>query len=225
MFALGGAASSASAWRICKTKGTMTLHLAEAVVIAYLLGGIPFGYLFVRFAMGKDIRSMGSGNIGATNVHRSAGGKAGVIVLLLDIAKGFVAVWIAALLNPGSPLALALAAVAVMIGHAFPVFLRFKGGKAVACFIGAFLYIAPLALVAVLLIFVLVVAVTKYISLGSIIAALLFPLAVWLILHPPSPIVWASLFSALFIVYRHKANIQRLAGGTENVFSLKGRRR
>ncbi len=203
----------------------MTLHLAGAVVIAYLLGGIPFGYLFVRLAFGKDIRSMGSGNIGATNVHRSAGGKAGVAVLLLDIAKGFCAVWIAALLNPGSPLALALAAVAVMIGHAFPVFLRFKGGKAVACFIGAFLYIAPLAIAAVLLIFVLVVAVTKYISLGSIIAALLFPLAVWLILHPPSPIVWASLFSGLFIVYRHKANIQRLSGGTENVFSVKGRRR
>lgn len=203
----------------------MTLHLAGAVVIAYLLGGIPFGYLFVRLAFGKDIRSMGSGNIGATNVHRSAGGKAGVAVLLLDIAKGFFAVWIAALLNPGSPLALSLAAVAVMIGHAFPLFLRFKGGKAVACFIGAFLYIAPLAIAAVLLIFVLVVAVTKYISLGSIIAALLFPLAVWLILHPPSPIVWASLFSGLFIVYRHKANIQRLSGGTENVFSVKGRRR
>jgi glycerol-3-phosphate acyltransferase PlsY len=202
----------------------MTLHLATAVVIAYLLGGIPFGYLFVRFALGKDIRSMGSGNIGATNVHRSAGGKAGAIVLALDIAKGFLAVWISALLNPNSPLALALAAAAVMIGHAFPVFLRFKGGKAVACFIGAFLYIAPLALVAVLLIFVLVVAVTKYISLGSIVAALLFPLAVWLILHPPSPIVWASLFSALFIVYRHMANIQRLVRGTENVFSLKGRR-
>jgi glycerol-3-phosphate acyltransferase PlsY len=202
----------------------MTLHLATAVVIAYLLGGIPFGYLFVRFALGKDIRSMGSGNIGATNVHRSAGGKAGAIVLALDIAKGFLAVWISALLNPNSPLALALAAAAVMIGHAFPVFLRFKGGKAVACIIRAFLYIAPLALVAVLLIFVLVVAVTKYISLGSIVAALLFPLAVWLILHPPSPIVWASLFAALFIVYRHKANIQRLVRGTENVFSLKGRR-
>lgn len=203
----------------------MILQLAAAVVIAYLLGGIPFGYLFVRFALGKDIRTLGSGNIGATNVHRNAGGKAGVIVLLLDIAKGFVAVWIAALLNPNNPLALALAAIAVIIGHAFPVFLRFKGGKAVACFIGAFLYIAPLPLLAVLLIFVLVVAVTKYISLGSIIAALLFPFAVWLILHPPSPILWAALVSGVFIVYRHKANIQRLAGGTENVFSLKGQRR
>src|SRR5690348_4359684 len=127
----------------------MVLLLTLTTITAYLLGGVPFGYLFVRFALGKDIRSMGSGNIGATNVHRSAGGKAGVVVLLLDIAKGFIAVWIAALLNPGSPLALAFAATAVMIGHAFPVFLRFKGGKAVACFIGAFLYIAPLALAAV----------------------------------------------------------------------------
>ena len=202
----------------------MTLYLAGAVVIAYLLGGIPFGYLFVRLAFGKDIRSMGSGNIGATNVHRSAGGKAGVAVLLLDMTKGFFAVWIAALLNPGSPLALSLAAVAVMIGHAFPVFLRFKGGKAVACFIGAFLHCAARDC-----------GSAAHLRAGGSRHEIHFAR-----LHYRGAAVSARRladsasafayrlgisFSGLFIVYRHKANIQRLSGGTENVFSLKGRRR
>lgn len=201
----------------------MSLNLVLAVVIAYLLGGVPFGYLFVRFALKKDIRTMGSGNIGATNVHRTAGGRAGVIVLLLDILKGFLAVWIASLLTHGAPLGLAAAAMAVMIGHSFPVFLGFKGGKAVACFIGAFLFIAPLALLAVTVLFVLTVAVSKYISLGSILGALVFPIFVWLIMHPPAPILVAAIFAALLIVYRHKANIQRIVAGNENVFSFKGR--
>ncbi len=203
----------------------MTLSLVSATAIAYLLGGVPFGYLFVRFALGKDIRTMGSGNIGATNVHRSAGGKAGLIVLLLDILKGYLAVLFAGWLTHDSPLGLALSAAAVMIGHSFPVFLRFKGGKAVACFIGAFLYIAPLALLAVLLVFVLVVWVSKYISLGSVLAALLFPLAVWMIMHPPEPILISAVFAGLLITYRHKANIQRILAGNENVFSLRGRRK
>jgi len=198
--------------------------LAIAVILAYFLGGIPFGYLFVRFALGKDIRTMGSGNIGATNVHRSAGGSAGVAVLLLDIAKGFFAVWLAALMTHNAPEALALSAVAVMLGHAFPVLLKFRGGKAVACFIGAFLYIAPLALLAVLVVFVVVVAFSKYISLGSIAASVLFPIAVWQILHPAPPILNASVVAAFLIVLRHRANIERLVAGTENVFSLKGRR-
>lgn len=204
--------------------GTPTVTLILAGAIAYLLGGVPFGYLFVRFAMGKDIRTMGSGNIGATNVHRSAGGKAGIAVLVLDVAKGFAAVWIAALLTHGAPAALALAAVAVMLGHAYPMFLGFHGGKAVACFTGAFLYIAPLALAVVMVVFVLVAAVSKYVSLASILAAALFPLAMWLVMHPAAPVLWAAVFSAVFIIYRHKANIQRLRAGTENVFRLKGRR-
>jgi acyl phosphate:glycerol-3-phosphate acyltransferase len=203
---------------------TMSPNLFLASLIAYLLGGVPFGYLFVRFVVGKDIRTMGSGNIGATNVHRSAGRSAGVIVLLLDILKGFLAVWIASILTRDSSLGLALAAVSVMIGHSFPVFLRFKGGKAVACFIGAFLYIAPIALLAVLVIFILIVALSKYISLGSILSALLFPVAVWLIMRPPTPILLSAIFAAVLITYRHKANIQRIIAGNENVFSFKGRR-
>src|SRR5581483_8401205 len=122
--------------------------------VAYLVGGLPFGYWFVRLTSGKDIRTMGSGNIGATNVHRTQGGKAGVIVLLLDILKGFIAVFIGALVAPNNATALGLSAVFVMLGHCYPVFLRFKGGKAVACFVCAFLYIAPVALGIVLLMFV-----------------------------------------------------------------------
>jgi glycerol-3-phosphate acyltransferase PlsY len=202
----------------------MAIQLLVAAVVAYLLGGVPFGYLFVRFALGKDIRTMGSGNIGATNVHRSAGGKAGVIVLLLDILKGFLAVWIAGLLTHNDPRALALAAAAVMIGHSFPVFLGFKGGKAVACFVGAFLYIAPLALLVILLVFILIVGFSGYISLGSIVCAFLFPFIIWLVTHPPAPILYAAVFAGLLVIYRHKANIQRLRAGNENVFSLKGRR-
>lgn len=206
------------------TPDSMAPSLALTTVTAYLLGGVPFGYLFVRFALGKDIRTMGSGNIGATNVHRSAGGKAGVIVLLLDILKGFAAVWFANFLTHGNTTALALAVAAVMLGHAFPVFLRFRGGKAVACYLGAFLYIAPLAVLAVVPVFVLTVVLSKYISLASIVSVVVFPVVLLIAAHPSPAVLIAAIFAAWLIVYRHKANIQRLKMGTENVFSLRGRR-
>ncbi len=190
--------------------------------MAYLIGGLPFGYWFVRMSSGEDIRTMGSGNIGATNVHRAAGGKAGFVVLLLDILKGFIAVWLAAALTGSLPVALALSAVAVMLGHCFPVFLHFKGGKAVACFVGAFLYIAPLALLCVAVVFFAIVFFSKYISLGSIVGAATFPFLVWMTGHPPVPILAASLFAGLLIIYRHQANIQRLRSGKEHLFSLRG---
>lgn len=166
---------------------------------------------------------MGSGNIGATNVHRTAGKKAGLIVLFLDILKGFLAVWMASLLTHGNVLALALAAAAVMLGHCYPVLLGFKGGKAVACFIGAFAFITPLPLLATTLVFVAVVALSKYISLGSILGALVFPLLVWLIQRPPRDILLASIFAAALIVYRHQGNISRLRRRKEPTFSLKGK--
>ncbi len=199
------------------------LILAVLTMAAYLIGGLPFGYWFVRLTAGRDIRTMGSGNIGATNVHRTMGGKAGVIVLLLDIAKGWIAVFIAGAATHNNPVAIALAIVAVMLGHCYPVFLNFRGGKAVACFVGAFLYAAPLPLFAILVFFVVVVAMTRYISLGSVLAAAVFPIAVWLISHPPLPILLASIIAALLIIYRHKANISRLRSGTEHAFSLKGK--
>ena len=131
------------------------------------------------------------------------------------------AVWLAAKLSHDSPLCMSAAALAVMAGHAYPIFLKFRGGKAVASFIGAFLYLTPIPLAAVLILFVIVVAASRHISLGSIVAAGTLPLAVWLIEHPPAPVLLASLAAGTFIVYRHKANVDRIRAGTENVFRFK----
>jgi len=196
--------------------------IAVTTALAYFVGGLPFGYWFVRFSSGEDIRTTGSGNIGATNVHRTRGWKAGIVVLLLDICKGFLAVWIAGLLTGSNALALALAAAAVMLGHCYPFLLGFKGGKAVACFVGAFLYLTPLALAVVLVIFVAIVVLSNYISLASIAGAAIFPAVVWTVSHPPGPIFVASIFAALLIIFRHKANVSRLLSGTENKFRRKG---
>jgi glycerol-3-phosphate acyltransferase PlsY len=189
-----------------------------AVLIAYVAGSIPFGYLLVKLTAGKDVRAEGSGNIGATNVLRTAGRAVAVATLLLDIAKGFFAVWVAAELTSPSSMWTSLAALAVMAGHAFPVFLKFQGGKAVATFIGAFLYVTPASLGAALVVFVIVVAVTGHISAGSILAAGTFPLAVWLIEHPPAVVMVASVIAGALIVYRHKENLDRMRAGTEHVF-------
>lgn len=191
-----------------------------ALVIAYLLGSIPFGYLLVKWRTGVDVRSAGSGNIGATNVLRTTGRAAGVVTLLLDIGKGYVAVWIASRLTGGVELWESTAALAVMAGHAYPVFLRFHGGKAVASFIGAFLRLTPLPLIAALIVFLGVAVWTRHISLGSIAAAATFPLAVWLILQASWPVMAASILAAVFVIYRHSSNIERLHTGTEHVFSF-----
>jgi acyl phosphate:glycerol-3-phosphate acyltransferase len=196
--------------------------IAASTILAYLLGGLPFGYWFVRLVSGKDIRTMGSGNIGATNVQRTAGSKAGIIVLLLDICKGFLAVLLARFITHSNDVGVALSAFAVMLGHCYPVFLRFKGGKAVACFVGVFLFLAPLALAATAVVFLATVAVSKHISLGSITGAALFPFALWLIQPQPLPILAAAIASGILIIFRHKANIKRLRKGEEHVFSLKG---
>jgi glycerol-3-phosphate acyltransferase PlsY len=192
-----------------------------ALLLAYLIGAIPFGYLVVKFTTGDDIRESGSGNTGATNVLRTTGRGPAILTLALDIAKGFGAVWLAAWFTDGSPAWTAYAALAVMAGHAFPVFLKFHGGKAVASFIGAFLYLAPVPLLAALTVFLITVAWTRYISAGSILAAGSFPLGVWLIDHPPLIVFLVSLIAASFVVYRHKANLDRLHQGTEHVFRWK----
>jgi acyl phosphate:glycerol-3-phosphate acyltransferase len=190
-----------------------------AVVIAYLLGGIPFGYLLVKFTKGADVRESGSGNIGATNVLRTTGRAAGVATLLLDIAKGYLAVWLAAALTGDAPEWTSLAALAVMAGHAYPVFLKFQGGKAVATFTGAFAYLTPLPLAALVVLFVAVVAVTGYISAASILSAAAFPFGVWMILHPPVQVTAAAFIAGAFVIYRHKSNWARLRAGVENRFS------
>jgi acyl phosphate:glycerol-3-phosphate acyltransferase len=202
------------------TYGLALLGLA----VAYLLGDIPFGYLLVKLSTGRDVRASGSGNIGATNVLRTTGRFAGVATLLLDIGKGYLAVWLECRLTGGNVSWMGAAALAVMIGHSYPAFLRFRGGKAVASFVGAWLCLTPLPLAAVLLVFAVMVAWTRRISLGSIVGAATFPLAVWLIAHPPFAVVATAILSGALIVYRHSENIARLRAGTESVFSFGSRK-
>jgi glycerol-3-phosphate acyltransferase PlsY len=199
------------------------MHELMAVLFAYLIGGIPFGYLLVKLTTGKDVRASGSGNIGATNVLRTTGRAIGVLTLLLDIAKGFIAVWHASYVTHDDELWMSAAALAVMAGHAYPVYLKFKGGKAVASFIGAFLYLTPLPMAAILVMFIIVVAATRYISAASVVCAAAFPFGVWIILHPAWPVLLSSLIAGVFIVVKHKSNIDRLRAGNENVFSWKKR--
>ncbi|MEX2263919.1 MAG: glycerol-3-phosphate 1-O-acyltransferase PlsY [Bryobacteraceae bacterium] len=187
-----------------------------ALALAYLLGGIPFGFLLVKWTSGKDVREAGSGNIGAANVYRTAGPWIGLATLVLDAAKGLLAVWLADRLTGGDLLWMSAAALAAIAGHAFPPFLRFRGGKAVATFFGAYFYLAPQALLAVIVVFLVMTAWTRHVSLGSITAAGTLPFAVWLILHPPLPLVLAAVAGGAFVVYRHSANIQRLREGTES---------
>jgi glycerol-3-phosphate acyltransferase PlsY len=154
-------------------------------------------------------------------VLRTAGPLPGVLTLILDAAKGFFAVWLADKLSGGSVLWMSLAALAVLLGHAFPVWLKFQGGKSVASFIGAFAYLTPLPLLAVLLLFVMVVAWTRHLSFGSVIAAGLFPIACWMILHPDWPVLFAAAGAAVLIVWRHRDNIERIRAGNERVFRFK----
>jgi acyl phosphate:glycerol-3-phosphate acyltransferase len=191
------------------------------VIIAYLLGSIPFGYLIVRKKLGADIRQSGSGGTGATNVSRRAGKTAGVITLVLDALKGSLAVLIAKGLSPDVEWAIAAAAISVIAGHMFPVWLGFRGGKGVATGVGVFSIVAPVAVLCAAVIFIAIVSLTRYVSLGSIIAAATIPLFVWLqsVFVEPSPDLRPSLIAAIvgavLIVFAHRGNIARLARGTE----------
>lgn len=193
---------------------------ALAVAIAYLVGSIPFGLIIVRLMTGEDVRASGSGNIGATNVLRTTGALAGCLTLLLDIAKGVFAVWLTDWLTGGSMLWMSMAAVAVLFGHVYSVFLKFQGGKAVASFVGAFAYLAPLPLLAVVILFLAVLVWTRHLSLGSIVAAGLLPFACWMILHPDWPLLVAAFVSAVLVIWRHRDNIDRIRAGNERVFQI-----
>ena len=194
-------------------------------IIAYLLGSIPFGYLIVRARQGTDVRETGSGGTGATNVLRRAGKAAGALTLVLDALKGAGAVWltrrVAGFDQPAGWL-LAAAAIAVIIGHIFPVWLGFRGGKGVATGVGVFLSLAPIPLALAAVVFLLVVAATSYVSAGSIISAAAMPFFVWLqneFMQPVpgfAPVMSVALTGALLIIFAHRANIGRLIQGTEN---------
>ena len=197
------------------------------LIAAYILGSIPFGYLVVRARTGGDVRETGSGGTGATNVSRRAGKLAGVLTLVLDAVKGAAAVVLARSFlteDFGINWWVAAAVVLVIVGHCFPVWLGFRGGKGVATGVGAFLALSPVAVAIAGVAFLVVVVATRYVSLGSITAAALFPLCVWLLRSrapaPPdlAPMLAAAVAGALLIIFMHRANIGRLMSGTESKF-------
>src|SRR5437660_2146965 len=191
---------------------------------AYLLGSIPFGLLLAKLFGGGDVRKAGSGNIGATNVARVAGRLAGVLTLMFDTAKGAAAVWFAGRVTDESATWMMVAAFAVLLGHCFPAWLKFKGGKGVATALGVFLALCPLAAVSALLLFLLCVAYWRYVSLGSIAAAAAMPLLIyflWAPRHAPPIIVnVGTLAIALLVIYNHDGNLHRLVEGTEQRLSF-----
>jgi len=214
-------------------------------VVSYLLGSIPFGYLLVRIFRGQDVRQTGSGNIGATNVARTGSKGLAIATLLLDALKGYAAVifafWMAKHVafglqgstdaplpfDPSNPWHLqlafqfaALAAFCALLGHMFPIWLRFRGGKGVATALGAFLALAPLAVLVSLAVFVGAVTITRYVSLGSILSAVVLPFAAWWLNPFVRTTVTMALIVAccLLIIVRHKDNIRRLLASTENRF-------
>jgi len=201
------------------------MHGALTPIFAYLLGSIPFGYLIVRWQKGVDVRSTGSGSTGATNVMRNLGVIGFVATFILDVGKGIFAVLLVSRLTSGdahwippsgNPRWIAAASVAAILGHCFPVWLKFRGGKGVATGVGVFIALAPVQVALVLILFALVVAISRYISLVSIAGTAAFPLLVYFMKHPPLPIVFGAAGAALIIIAMHHANIRRLLGGTEN---------
>lgn len=186
-----------------------------AATVAYLLGSIPFGYLLYRLRSGQDIRTTGSGNIGATNVFRAAGFLPAAATLLLDAGKGYAAVFLAERMTADSSQAVAVAIVLVLVGHCFPIFLNFRGGKGVATGLGAFAVISPYATLMCTIYFAIDMAMFGYVSLASVLAAAIFPFVLLLLGGYPFPILIAAFAAAGLIVFRHRENIQRLKAGTE----------
>jgi acyl phosphate:glycerol-3-phosphate acyltransferase len=194
---------------------------ALVIVLSYCLGSFPTAYIYGKLK-GVDIRKVGSGNPGATNIVRVFGVMPGVMVLLLDAAKGFVAVFFLSQLTPyaDSDLFRVGCGIAAIAGHTFTMFLKFKGGKGVATTCGVFLGLAPIATALVLIPFILVVVITRYISAGSLVSAMLFPAIIWFSNEAGqhSVVFILSVMVAMMILIRHRANIDRILKGTENKF-------
>ncbi len=193
----------------------MTVPPATLVVAAYLLGSISFAVLVVRRKTGGDIRAEGSGNAGATNVLRAHGKKLAILVALLDVAKGAAAVLLVRLVT-ADPRWAAAAGFGAVLGHVFPVFYGFRGGKGVATAVGAFAVLAPLALLVSLGIFVAIVATTRYVSLGSVLSMALLPAIAGGLFEAPVSVVAAAAATALLVIAKHLPNLKRLARGTES---------
>jgi glycerol-3-phosphate acyltransferase PlsY len=193
----------------------MTHLFAIAIPLAaFLIGSIPFGYLLVRAKTGGDIRARGSGNIGATNVLRTSGAKLGLLTLALDAGKGLLAMELALRFAAGSANVVAAALLLVVLGHLYTPWLRFRGGKGVATALGAFLRLAPLPMLVALALFVVVLAVSRYVSLASIVASAAVPLV--LAGRIRLPIEVAAIAVAVLVIARHSANWTRIRSGTES---------
>ena len=192
------------------------------IATSYLLGSIPFGYLLVRMFRGTDIRQSGSGNIGATNVARTSPGL-GITTLILDALKGLAAVvvtrfWIAPRATTSVAVLCAIAALFAIVGHVFPLWLGFRGGKGVATGLGSFIMLAPKAILVMIGLFAAIVVAFRYVSLGSILVVALFPILAWVLDgYGREPVVVACFATAsVLIIAKHHANIRRLIAGTEN---------
>jgi glycerol-3-phosphate acyltransferase PlsY len=203
--------------------------IALIAAVSYLLGSIPMGYLLVRIFRKEDIRKVGSGNIGATNVLRSGGKGLGAATFLLDMLKGSFAVWLGGLLGawllPGVPLrsAQAVAALCAVLGHMFPIWLRLRGGKGVATGFGVFLVAAPTSALAAITVFAIVLFLSRYVSLASVLGAASFPVFAWFLVQGPRPRIYLAVQCAvaLLIIVKHHQNIRRLFAGTESRFGAK----
>lgn len=192
----------------------MNVPPAVFVLVGYLLGSISFAVLLVRARTGGDIRAEGSGNAGATNVLRAYGKKLAIAVAILDVAKGAAAVGLVRLVT-ADPRWAAAAGFAAILGHVFPVFYAFRGGKGVATAVGVFLLLAPLALLVCLAVFIGLVAVTRYVSLGSIVSMAILPPVAGLLFDAPLPVVTAAAATALLVLVKHLPNLKRLSRGEE----------
>jgi glycerol-3-phosphate acyltransferase PlsY len=188
-------------------------------VVAYLLGSIPFGLLIVKIRGGRDIRTVGSGNIGAANVTRNAGVIAGIVTLLLDMGKGYLAVWIAERWTDGNARWMIAAALAAVVGHVFCVWLGFRGGKGVATTLGVFLAICPWAVAGAVAFWLLLVLFWRYSSLGSIVAMATLPVLVYLFYAPhhapPDSILGGTILISVLVLWKHRDNMRRLIAGEE----------
>lgn len=213
---------------------TMATTIALLLIGGYLIGSIPFSFIVARLASGQDIRTLGSGNVGATNVARTVGSKAGAIALVLDAAKGWGAVALARWLGGAhfatadaaerATLFVALAAIAVVLGHMFPVWLRFHGGKGVATAAGVFLALDWRAFLMTFAVFAVVEAATRFVALASMLSAATMPLVLRFVERAPFWIVVASIVIAIAIILKHHSNIARLAQGTEPKYPRSWRR-
>jgi acyl phosphate:glycerol-3-phosphate acyltransferase len=198
------------------------ISVAIAAVGAYLLGGIPFSYIAGRLARGIDLREHGSGNLGASNTYRILGGRIALAVLALDILKGLVPVLVAGRFDapPATPVHALAAAAGAVTGHLFSPYLKFSGGKGIATSAGAFAGLAPLPFACALVVFALVFAARRIVSLASLTAAVTLPVAVWLVgraglvqFHPV--VLWVTVMMMVVVIVKHRGNIRRLVAGTE----------